>query len=225
MTATPTRADLGADRWVEFPADWNTYTSLLDSRGERGRPRYLYLDGTMTVVSPGTRHEILKSRLGWMIADMLVGVGIDFCETGQVTMFDAAGRHTGAEADESYYLTHVERVARSRRLVMGVDPAPDLVVEVVVSHPETDALEAYRRFGVREVWVVRESGLEILVRDDAGRHAASPVSSLLPTVTADELDAWLFRQDPGGELPVRRQFRDWVEGTLVPRVRDAGEPA
>ena len=46
---------------------------------------------------------------------------------------------------------------------MGVDPAPDLIVEVVATHPLGDTVEVYRRFGVRELWIGRRSQITILV--------------------------------------------------------------
>ncbi|MCA1684377.1 MAG: Uma2 family endonuclease, partial [Planctomycetia bacterium] len=101
----------------------------------------------------------------------------------------------GTEPDTSYYLTHINHLRGKRKVVMGQDPPPDLVVEVVVSHPEGDALEAYRRFGVREVWVCKESGLEFLVLGADGQYAGSPVSACFPFLTSEELAPWVYRDD------------------------------
>ena len=220
--ATVTRFDLGTDNWVQMPATWELYHGLCRARGDKGRPRYVFVDGIVTAVSPGTPHEILGERLSHMIVDVFEILDIDYLATGSVTLLNSAHDRTGAEADKTYYLANIAHVSRTERLVMGQDPPPDLAVEVVVSHPEHDALEAYRRFGVREVWVVKRSGLAFLALGDDGQYAPSPTSALLPFLTSDELEPWLFRADGAGDLAARREFRAWVEQTLAPRVRPEG---
>ena len=214
-----TMIDLGVDDWLCAPATWEAYTALAESRGEKGRPRYIFLDGRLTVVSPGNLHEALSARLCDLIHEIVVEFGV-FCHPlARVTLLKSAGSKEGTEADATYYFTNFDRVVGKRTLVMGVDPPPDLVVEVVVSHPEHDALEAYRRFGVREVWVAKESGLEFLVLGADGRYEASPVSACLPFLRADELVPWVFRDDPPSATRVLQLFRAWAAETLAPRHR------
>jgi Uma2 family endonuclease len=199
------------------PATWGAYKRLLKARGERAQPRYTFVDGRLTIVTKGLTHEWTTSRIGWLIEEILVSLLIEFLPSREVTLFKSSGSRAGNEADESYYLTNINRVRRKKNLVMGRDPAPDLTVEVVVSHPEDDALEAYRRFGVREVWVCKEAELEFLVLGADGQYSASPTSALLPFLASAELAEWLFREDFASEAPLRHAFRAWVAGTLAPR--------
>ena len=223
MSTTLTRVDLGMDHWVQFPATWEIYLGMLNSRGEKSRPKYTYVHCMITVVSPGTFHEVAKKRLGGLIEDILVGLMIDYYATGEVTLLKNLRPRTGNEADESYYLTNIDKVFGKKDLMMGQDPPPDLMVEVVVSHPEADALEAYRLFKVREVWVLKDTGLEFLALGDDGRYSPTPTSTLLPFLTSEELTPWVVRQGPEGDMPARRQFRAWVEDTLAPRHRPAAD--
>jgi Uma2 family endonuclease len=220
---TPVWADLGSDEWVSFPASWWTYLRLHLERGERIRPMLTYVDGRLTIVSPGTPHELYKKRLALLIEDLLTELAIDFCATGSVTLLKTLKpKRTGKEADESYYLTNIGHVRRKKDLLMNQDPAPDLVVEMVVSHPLEDALEAYREFGVREVWVCQASGLEFHVLGADGQYSVSPTSALLPFLGVDELDPWVFRQDFESDGQLKRAFRTWVTETLAPRHRPQG---
>jgi Uma2 family endonuclease len=214
-----TRDQPGADRWVCQPATWEDYEVLLRRRGEKSRPRYIFCDGRLTVVSPGVHHESWKTRLGALIACILDQLEVDSYALGSVTLLMSRGSRAGVEADETFYLNNIERVVGKKDLVMGEDPPPDLVVEVVVSHPEHDALEVYRRFGVREVWVCKDGGLEFLVLGPDGRYEPSPTSALVPCVIADELAPWVYRVDPRGDRQIRQEFRAWVDATLVPRHR------
>jgi Uma2 family endonuclease len=212
-----TLTTVGFDHWVRVPATWGAYKRLLKARGERGQPRYTFVDGRLTIVTKSHTHEWIKLRIGGLIEDILVDLLIDFHPSGEVTLFKSSGSRAGNEADQSYYLTNIARIRRKKNLVMGRDPAPDLAVEVVISHPEDDALEAYRRFGVREVWVCKEAELEFLVLGADGQYVASPTSVLLPFLASVELAEWLFRDDFASEPQFRHAFRAWVAGTLGPR--------
>ena len=185
------------DGRVVVPSTWETYRALLRERGDRCRPRYIYLDGRLTIMSPGASHEFWKSRLGALIEILFEELGIDFHPTGSTTLLDSRGSRTGVEADESYYLSRIGRVVGKSDLVMGIDPAPDLVVEVVVSHGESEAIEAYRRFGVREVWVCKADGLSFRVLGEDGQYCESPVSSLIPTLaTSIGSSNWMVMTSP-----------------------------
>jgi Uma2 family endonuclease len=209
----------GADQSVCMPATWEIYEGLLRTRGDKSRPRYIFCDGRLTAVSPGEYHESWKSRLGSLIEILFDQLEVDSYALGSVTLRASRESRAGVEADETFYLTNIEKVAGKKDLIMGEDPPPDLVVEVVVSHPEQDALEVYRRFGVREVWVCKDGGLEFLVLGPDGRYEPSPTSALVPCVIADELAPWVYRVDPRGDRYIRREFRGWVDATLVPRYR------
>jgi hypothetical protein len=101
---------------------------------------------------------------------------------------------------------------------MGVDPAPDLAVEIVVSHPVNDALKVHASFGVREVWVVRKQELKFLVLGEDGRYHDAPSSSCLPILSPGDLTPWVFGENFPGELELRIQFREWVANVLAPRL-------
>lgn len=220
MSTALTRFNLGVDHWEQIPATPEDYQRLLDERGEKSRPKYTFVDGRLTIVSPGHSHESIKRRLANFIEDILMILDVDYHPAGSVTLFTGPGTRTGVEADETYYLTNLDRVVDVENLVMGVDPAPDLVVEVVVTHPEGDALKAYAIFGVREVWVVKNSGLVFLTLNAAGRYEPTSTSVVLPFLLgSDELTPWLFLQGSASAVPLRRRFQTWVTETLVPRRR------
>jgi Uma2 family endonuclease len=216
MSTTLAHYDLGTDRWVEIPATWEIYESLLKERGEKSRPRYIFCDGGLTIVSPGGIHERAKRRLGFFLDYILTFFDFDFEAFGSVTLLSKLHPRTGTEADETYYLTNAALVAGKDALLMGVDPPPDLTIEVVVSHPEAKALRAYAKFGVREVWVVRATGLEFLALGAHRKYKATPTSVVLPFLRSDEMTFWLFRDDVKAAR-LRRVFMAWVQDTLAPR--------
>ena len=218
-TEVTPETSLDGDRWVEFPATWKIYTALCELSGDRRRPKYTYVNGRMMVVSPGHSHESYGVRLIELIHEIFVGLSIECHGAGSTTLKKTSKSRAGTEADATYYFNNIDLVQEKEHLVMGVDPAPDLVVEVVISHPEKNALEAYRRFKVREVWVCKQSSLEFLVLGADGRYAVSPVSFSFPFLSSDELAPWVYRDHRGSDTRVLKQFRAWVSETLAPRCR------
>ncbi len=205
------------DPWQQIPATWSTFQDLLEARGDRSSPRYMYCDGRLTIVSPGTLHEKLKKRLAGFIEDICVGLEIEMMAFGSTLYLDEGSKRTGSEPDESYYVTNLDQVRDNDRIVMGVDPAPDLIVEVVATHPLGDTVEVYRRFGVRELWIGRRSQITILVLGADGRYAESSSSLCFPFVERAELSEWAYRQDFPSDTRLRSQFRAWVLEVLAPR--------
>ncbi len=216
MSTTTRRSRHGRDLWLQIPATWGSYLRLLRDRGERAIPKYTYYKGRLTIVSPGPSHEWIKSRLGGLIEDILVGLRIPFRPQGAVTLLKGVKTKTGTEGDECYYLTRFDLIRGKERLVMGQDPAPDLAVEVTATHPLGDTLNVYAGYQVREVCVCNRSEIVFMVLGADGRYAASATSACFPFLSADELTPWIYRDDTH-EAEIRHQFRAWVIETLAPR--------
>src|SRR3954469_9433157 len=109
-------------------------------------------DGRMTLVSPGKTHEQADRRLGILVVAVCSVRKIPFSADGS-TLYPVPGTGRGYIPDESYYIQHHEKVA-----VAGADATtslipPDLVIEIVVSHPAADTLIDCALLDVPEVWV------------------------------------------------------------------------
>ena len=222
--ATTTRTTTGRDQWVRFKASWDTYLSHLKDRGERSKPRLIYESGRLTIVSPSGLHDVLKTRLGGLIEDLFFEMNIPYLAFGSTTLLSQAGRRSGTEGDESYYLRNFDLVRGKDDLQMGQDPPPDLMVEVAISRPATPSLNVYRRLGAGEVWVCKRSSLTFFVLDEGGKFVARPASARLPFLRPDDLTPWLFRRDFADDTARRAEYRRWVHGVLRPRsTRPEGE--
>ncbi len=221
QTASPplTPKRLGGDRWVRIPATWGVYLQLLKSRGDDPKPRYTFINQRLTILSPGPSHEARKKRVGYFIEEMFQSLKIRFQPYGGVTLLRREKFRAGTEGDDCYYLNNIAAVRGKHEFIMGRDPAPDLAVEVVISHSEADALAAYALFGVREVWVCKRFEVVFLVLGPDGKYTLSPTSACLPFLSSEELTPWIYRDDVPDEFSVRELFRAWVVETLAPRPR------
>ncbi len=195
---------------------WTGFAAFLRLRGERARPKVVYLDGRLSLMSPGYTHEHLKKRLGVFIETAMEGLGVRFVMAGSTTLRRKRKRG-GVEGDETYYLRNLEALRGKKRLDLRVDPPPDLVVEVVVSHDADDSIEVYRRLGVREVWVCTELELAFLTLGDDGDYAATVTSIALPGLTGPEALSWALRDDFPDDFEWRQAIRRWVAEELAAR--------
>src|SRR4051812_38819497 len=101
-------------------------------------------DGRLTLVSPGRTHERSGRRLGMLVAAVCSVLEIPFSADGS-TLYPIPGTGRGYMPDESYYIQrHGEAT-----LTSGIPP--DLVIEIVVTHPAADALADCALLRVPEV--------------------------------------------------------------------------
>ncbi len=233
-TPTPVQAPdqvvQGDQRVVMRGIGWEGYLTMLRLQGERSRPQMVYLDGNLQLMSPSVIHERLNDRLGMFVRVVVEELDIP-CEPTRETTFHRHEDEAGVQPDDSFYLANSEPIAAKdgkEDIDLRVDPPPDLVIEVVHTHPATDAIEVLRRFGVPEVWVGDSDGLRILVRRANGRYIASKTSKAFPFLTAVEIIEWATRPGMASMTQWVKEVRRWVQEVLIPRageVRPVGERA
>lgn len=218
-TTTSVNLSLGDDQYVELRGiGWPGYKVVLRLRGEQSRPKMIYLDGDLLLMSPALPHERLKMRLGSLVVEVAFGLGIPFLFAGQTT-YRRRKKDAGVEPDDSYYLSNEARVRGKKEIDLRVDPPPDLAIEAVHTHGASKALEVLRRLGVPEVWVCDDDGLRILILRVNRRYVRSNTSLAFPFLTASEIFDWAQRPQIATDLEWMIDLRQWVQEVLVPRVR------
>jgi Uma2 family endonuclease len=217
-TATPKPlATLDGDQCVEMRGlDWKGYSTMLRLRGERPRPRMIYLDGDLYLVTNSFPHERLSERFGWLVQVIIEEFDIPCNPSGQTT-FQRRKKKGGVQGDKTYYLANEALIRGKDRIDLRTDPPPDLAIEAVHTHAATAAIEVYRRLKVPEVWVCDENGLRILIRQANGRYAESSASAAFPFLTAVEIFSWVGRPQTVPDTQWVKEFRRWVRETLIPR--------
>lgn len=207
-----------ADQYIEIGAvGWEGYLRYRRARGERSRPKMLYLDGDLILVSPAETHERINYRFGTFMREVLHGLRVQFRAIGQTTL-RLRCREIAVEGDQTYYLASEPLVRDKPKVNLQVDPPPDLAIEVVHTHQADHALEVYGRLGVPEVWVCDQNRVAILLLQADGSYAEFERSLALPLLTAAEIFAQT-QQPPGvTDLDWMDGVRRWVREVLVPRV-------
>lgn len=164
---------------------WETYERLLADNAGASTPRVTYDRGTLELMSPLPEHERLNRAVQLLVP--LVGrrLGVPVYSLGSTT-FRREDMQRGFEPDSCFYIQHASKAQGKQSLDLTIDPPPDLVVEIDISHPSLPRLPIYAAFGVPEVW--RHDGERCaILRLGGGDYGEHEQSGVLPGVTAAAL--------------------------------------
>ena len=193
--------------------EWEDYCKLRDDPAN-DHVRMIYLDGTLTIMSPEYRHDTGSRRFFRVVTTVADAWDINYLAIGTTTLRRqgrARLRGAGKEADEGFYLGEDEaRVRDNEDLDMAVDPPPTLAIEVENKATSKHALPAYARVGVPEVWVYKARARALrFLRLEGESYREVDRSVALPRLTPALVLEALAARAPGlGD----RLWARWLEG-------------
>src|SRR4029453_4930950 len=130
---------------------WSLYEQLLAEHEDKSRPRFVYDRGELEITVPSYEHEELNRLLDNCIAIIAMEWDIEYCDAG-FNPFKRGDLKRGFEPDSCFYVQHAEQITGKKRLDLTIDPPPDLVLEVDITHSSLDKLSILAVVGVPEVW-------------------------------------------------------------------------
>ncbi|MPY90845.1 MAG: Uma2 family endonuclease [Luteitalea sp.] len=209
----PTQAATYVDAIRHLPAgstliipdvSWAEYEQLLADLGEGYAVRLTYDQGRLEIMSPSSKHGKYTAfvlLLGHVLASELK---TSFESFGSTTFKEPALKQ-GAEPDTCFYVQHAAQVVGKDDLDLAVDPPPDVVVEIDVSHSSARKLAFYAKLGVPEVWRFEEprASMYHLTGTD---YTEAQASLAFPAFTADMLTALLHQISTEGQQAVLEAF-------------------
>jgi Uma2 family endonuclease len=154
---TPEKIYLPPGTVVRLPGSWQDYQALVEQLGDRQIPRIKYRPGEILLMSPlpvrGKQAHIIA-----MVAMVLLDyLGRDDEAFTPITMDLPEER--GIEPDYCFYIDNGGAIIGKDRIAWGVEPAPDLVIEIdVTSYTDVDDYFPYQ---VPEVWLFKKNKLSI----------------------------------------------------------------
>lgn len=187
---------------------WDEYEQLLADLGDGAGVRVSYDKGRLEVMSPSSKHEkfaLLITLLVWAATEELDVV----IESLGSTTYKLKWLAKGVEPDACFYVPNAEAIIGNEQIDLRVDPPPDIVVEIDISHESTRKLAIYAAMGVPEVW--RYDGKRAHILQLAGQEYLEVNDSLvLPVFTTELLSRFLEQGKTEGQTAVRRSFREWL---------------
>jgi Uma2 family endonuclease len=212
-TVTRTPTSLPVEEHVYLPGvSFATYDALVTEIEGRRRLRITYNHGEMEIMSPSQGHERGKTLMGRMIETLTEELGIPVMSVGSTTFKDEL-KDCGLEPDECYYVQNEAKV-RGRKIQIGHDPPPDLVVEVDITTSVIDRFPIYAALGFPEIWQYVEGDIVVHLLQQNGQYAVADKSQALPTVPVKKLIEHLDRCDATDETTWIRAFRQWVRSGM-----------
>jgi Uma2 family endonuclease len=161
---------------------WKTLQQLLADRGERCGVLFAYDRGTVELRMPSQEPEWIKTILTQVVDAIAFARDLHYRSLGSTT-FVREDLARGFEPDACFYLAHADAIAPERPLDLTVEPPPDLVIEVDITHSSLDKLPIYAALGVPEIWRYRDGAVEIQCLS-AGAYTVSDTSRVLPAIDA-----------------------------------------
>lgn len=170
---------------------WSDYEHLLDQLDARPALRVSYDRGRLEIVTTTPLHEMDSDLLLLIAFTTANRLGLRFESRGHTTLKVEKFRQ-GAEPDTCFYVGNAHRLRGNPRRLLDftIDPPPDILVEVDITHDSKRKLSFYRNIGVPELWVYDEKRLRILVLEAAGYEEAR-VSRSFPILTSELLSQTL----------------------------------
>ena len=192
---------------------WETYERLIEERGESRVPRFAYDRGELEIMSPSTEHESIAYYIGLLVAVFAEETGADLYGAGSTT-FGREDLERGFEPDACFYIQNAERVRGKPRIDLGVDPPPDLVVEVDITSPSLDKFPIYAQTGIPEIW--RYDGGRLAIFELRGEEYAEAAGSrVLPSLTGEALSGFIKESTSLDIVTWMRRVRGWSRGNIT----------
>ena len=203
----PPPPPVGEKRFVFHSLDWQRYQTLREMLSRERNVRFTYMHGILEVTMPLEIHEFSARLIEKFIWILVVELGMKVKTMGSTTL-DREILDKSAEPDDAYYIQNQPLVA-GRDVNLEIDPPPDLVVEVDITHTDINKLQLYAAMGVPEFW--RYNGeiwrIYALCDDEYEEVKESPTFPLIPKVKLYEFLATARQDEVDAELALRKWVR------------------
>lgn len=161
---------------------WATYEQLLADFVDSHAAHFAFDSGTLEIMSPSPKHEKPNRTIAMLIELVAGEMEVDIENLGSTT-FKREDIAKGFEPDSCFYVAHAELARRKDEIDLMIDPPPDLVIEIDITHPSLDKFPIFAAFGVPEVW--RYDGVRVRFYTLLDRQYAEQTTSLIfPSLTA-----------------------------------------
>jgi Uma2 family endonuclease len=194
-------------RVILHNTSWETYERLMKERGESRVPRFAYDRGELEIMSPSTEHESIAYYIGLLVAVFAEEAGLDAYGAGSTT-FDREDLGRGFEPDACFYIENAERVRGKSRIDLGLDPPPDLVIEVDITSPSLDKFPIYARASIPEIW--RHDGEKLAIFElRSEEYIEVARSKILSPLTSEALSSFIEESTSLDIVTWMRRVRAW----------------
>lgn len=204
---------LAENRVILDNISWDTFERLLADIGDRRKTLFHYINSTLEIMSPLSLHEGSNRFIEALLGIFTDELAIDMRRLGSLLM-KIPDLKLGAEPDSCYYIQNEPIIRGKEVIIVGQDPAPDLVLEVDITNPSDRRLPIYALLAVPEVWRYDGYSLEFLALEN-GAYQPIEKSLSFPDLPAAIVVEYVQKRLTLGESGTLREFRKWVRENVV----------
>jgi Uma2 family endonuclease len=203
-TLSPPR---GEQRVALSGITWQAYEQILAALPESRGAKLTYDNGLLEITMPLEDHEFAGRLIERFIITLVELYGLDMKTMGSTTL-KYPEMAKGGEPDNAYYIQNQHLLA-GRNVDLTVDPPPDLVVEVDITHTDIEKEQFYARLGVTEFWRFNGRIWRIYVLAEAGAYIEVETSPTFPQTNKAQLYNFL-KAAKTSEMKAVQQFKqEW----------------
>ena len=195
-------------RRVLYGVAWEDYLEFLDATADRYL-RHTYDRGTLEMMSPRKEHDWLASLIARMIEAFALATDMPIQSVGSMTLRASKGGR-GLQPDKAYYLASEPMVHCKDTYDPKVDPPPDLVLEVDVTHTSVPRMPVFAKVGVPEVWRLDKRGQLRFYQLAKTKYQEVEHSVAFPFANPADVMRFVDRRGEIGENGVVREFVEWA---------------
>jgi Uma2 family endonuclease len=186
---------------------WLGYQQVLHALPESRSARLTYDRGILEIRMPTENHEFASELIGLFIRILVEELDLKL-KSMRSTTLNREDLDRGAEPDNAYYIQN-QAIVAGRNVDLAIDPPPDLIVEVDISHSDIDKNSLYAALGVPEFW--RFNGQEWRIYQLQGdAYTECDRSPTFPIVAKEDLYQFLA-QAQQDEIKAAKSFRELVK--------------
>ncbi|NJM76988.1 MAG: Uma2 family endonuclease [Acaryochloridaceae cyanobacterium RU_4_10] len=212
MLLEPPPKLVGEKRLTFHDLDWQAFKQIQHLLSERTRARFTYDNGILEITMSLEGHERSARLIELFIRVLVVEMGLKLKTMGSTTL-DREDLLKSAEPDNGYYIQNYALVA-DREVNLNVDPAPDLIVEVDITHTDLNKNALYASLGVPEFWRFNGRAWQILQLVDDGAYVECDRSPTFPFLEKTDLYQFLetaLRDEVTAEVNLRQWVRQKIQ--------------
>ncbi len=176
-------------RGVLYGVTWEDYQKFLDALADYPL-RHTFAEGTLEMMSPRKDHDWIKKFIGRIIEFTAYGLEIEIQCIGSTTL-TAQNLARGFQPDEAYYIANESIVRGKSTYDPGIDPPPDLLVEVDVTSSSVPRMAGFADIGIPEVWRYDGERTMVLKLVADGQYEEVDRSVSFPFIAPGDIDAHL----------------------------------
>lgn len=192
-----------------FDVGWDDYEQLLSDLGEGYNVRVSFNDGRLEVMSPLPEHEEYKDIIQYLVRALARGLRWRMESRGSATLRREA-KAKGAEPDGCYWVQNADRMIGKRKLDLSIDPPPDLVVEIDLTHGSIEKFSIYVALGVPEIW--RYDGKRMhFYRLEGEQYMEAASSRAFPFLSDDAMSGFVEQAKTEGQDEAIEAMQRWAE--------------